>query len=32
VGKQIIESIATLAAIKQIDKLEQRLAALEGQS
>lgn len=30
VGKQIIESIATLAGIKQIDELEQRLAALEG--
>lgn len=29
VGKQIIESIATLAGIKQIDELEQRLAALE---
>jgi Asp-tRNA(Asn)/Glu-tRNA(Gln) amidotransferase B subunit len=29
VGKQIIESIATLAGIKQIDELEKRLAALE---
>lgn len=29
-GKQIIESIAALAGIKQIDELEQRLAALEG--
>lgn len=28
-GKQIIESIATLAGIKQIDELEQRLLALE---
>lgn len=30
VGKQIIEAVATLAGIKQIDELEQRLAALEG--
>ena len=29
-GKQIIEAIAALAGIKQIDELEQRLAALEG--
>ncbi|MFD1217214.1 DUF5681 domain-containing protein [Microbulbifer celer] len=29
-GKQIIEAISALAGIKQIDELEQRLAALEG--
>jgi hypothetical protein len=30
IGKQIIESIAALAGIKQMDELEQRLAAWEG--
>lgn len=30
IGKQIIESIASLAGIKQMDELEQRLAALEA--
>ncbi|MEJ2031664.1 MAG: hypothetical protein P8Y63_01180 [Deltaproteobacteria bacterium] len=30
VGKQIIEAIGGLAAIKQIDELEIRLTALEG--
>lgn len=29
-GKQIIEAIAALAGIKQIDELEHRLATLEG--
>jgi hypothetical protein len=30
IGKQIIESISALAGIKQMDELEQQLAALEG--
>lgn len=30
VGKQIIEAIGALGAVKQIDQLEERLAALEG--
>lgn len=32
VGKQIIEAIGSLGAVKQIDELEARLAALEGRT
>lgn len=30
IGKQIIEAIGALGAVKQIDELEERLSALEG--
>ncbi len=30
IGKQIIETISALGAIRQLDQLEQRLSALEG--